>query len=291
MHDSPPTLCDFKNTLDSISLKDIRSKIQESLFSVKIFKTFAIMSLHHNEDDAPGLPRDRSYSDAHAIVGRTTSSPTNSYHTARAATENSSSSNNVVLTPVKKQHTHNYRHHHHHHGGNNNRPRSKSESDTHHRSTYKKKGTHSPGIGGHHCVQSPTSVSTSPKFRCLGKMWIRPVPVKNLVVRQQQQQRLSSDSPHLHSAAAPFSSTSIPFIPDFGGQPSAVEDHHQQHQQQEDDMMMLCTTPNSSFDTFQRESSELNPSHLPSSTTVFTFGESGKPLTPLIKRNSPTSVI
>ena len=84
----------------------------------------------------------------------------------------------------------------------------------------------------------------------------------------------------------------IPFIPDFGGQPSSIEDHQQRQQQQEDDMMLLCTTPNSSFDTFQRKSSELNPSHLPSSTTtVFTFGESGKPLTPLIKRNSPTSVI
>lgn len=255
------------------------------------------MSLRYNEDDPPGHCRDRSYSDAHAIVGRTTSSPTNSYHTARAATENSNSMNNVVVTPVKRQHTHNYRHHHHH-GGNNNRPRSKSESDTHHRSTYKKKGTHSPGIGGHHhhrCVQSPTSVSTSPKFRCLGKMWIRPVPVKNLVVRQQQhtlqqQQGLSSDSPH-PTAAAPVSSTSIPFIPDFGGQPSSIEDHQQRQQQQEDDMMMLCTTPNSSFDTFQRKRSELNPSHLSSSNTVFTFGESGKPLTPLIKRNSPTSVI
>jgi hypothetical protein len=127
-------------------------------------------------------------------------------------------------------------------------------------------------------------------------MWIRPVPVKNLVGRQQQhtlqqQQGLSSDTPH--PAAAPFSFTSIPLIPDFGGQPSSIEDHQQSQQQQEDDMMMmLCTTPNSSFDTFQRKSSELNPSHLPSSTTtVFTFGESGKPLTPLIKRNSPTSVI
>lgn len=255
------------------------------------------MSLLNNNDNPPGHGRDRSYSDAHAIVGRTTSSPTNSYHIARAATENSNSMNNVVVTPVKKQHTHNYRHHHHHHGGNNNRPRSKSESDTHHRSTYKKKGTHSPGIGGHHhnhhrCVQSPTSVSaSSPKFRCLGKMWIRPVPVKNLVGRQQQKQGLSSDSPHHPAAAAPFSSTSIPFIPDFGGQPSSIEDHQQLQHQQEDDMMMLCTTPNSSFDTFQRKSSELNPSHLSSSTTVFTFGESGKPLTPLIKRNSPTSVI
>lgn len=258
------------------------------------------MSLLNEEDDPPGHCRDRSYSDAHAIVSRTTSSPTNSNHSARAATENSNSMNNVVVTPVKRQHTHNYRHHHHHHGNNNNRPRSKSESDTHHRSTYKKKGTHSPGIGGHHhhhhrCVQSPTSVSTSPKYRCLGKMWIRPVPVKNLVGRQQQhtlqqQQGLSSDTPH-PAAAAPFSFTSIPLIPDFGGQPSAIEDNYQQQQQQEDDMMLLCTTPNSSFDTFQRKSSELNPSHLPSSTTVFTFGESGKPLTPLIKRNSPTSVI
>ena len=70
------------------------------------------------------------------------------------------------MAPVKK---------HRYHNGN--RPLSKSESETsHHRSAPKKKVTNSPG--GHYChpVQSPTSVTPySPKYRSLGKMWIRPV--------------------------------------------------------------------------------------------------------------------
>lgn len=229
-----------------------------------------IMTLSKNQDDPPEHHRKRFYSDTHAFIG---------YMTPKTPDSSPLEKNNIVMSPIHnlnshqpqspsermspvKQHPDN---HHHHH---DNRSRSKSESETtNHRSSYKKKGTNSPG-GHYRRVNSPMSVASSPKYRSLGKMWIRPVPVKNQW-NQVSGQHGPSDS-HLP----------MPFLPDFGCQSScsSTED------------MMLYTTPNSSFDTFQR-SSELNI-HSSSKKTAFTFGESGKPLSPsLAKRHSPTSVI
>lgn len=253
------------------------------------------MPLSRNQEDPPGHHRrDRFYSDAHGIVDYTTSNSPNSFYHTRAATDNFS---NVVMSPNIEKNiishppqspaeritsVKNYPHNHRHHHGN--RPRSKSESETHHRSPCKKKGTLSPG-GHSRSVQSPISVSPSPKYRSLGKMWIRPVPVKNL--RQQQglldsQQGLSESPPTIPlfpEFESPSSSTGLSvLIPTTFPPKGQVDD------------MMLYTTPNSSLDAFQRNS-ESNPHS--SSKAVFAFGESGKPLTPfsLAKRSSPTSVV
>lgn len=170
------------------------------------------------------------------------------------------------MAPVKKHRYHN----------NGNRPRSKSESETsHHRSAPKKKGTNSPG--GHYChpVQSPTSVTPySPKYRSLGKMWIRPVSVKknqwNQVIGPQQGTTPCSHPP------------TMPLFPDFGGQSTFSEKNHHEG------MMLHTTSRSSSFVSYQRNSESSSSKKL-----AFTFGESGKPITSslLAKRHSPTSVI
>eukprot|EP00984_Skeletonema_dohrnii_P025907 scaffold15130_cov127-Skeletonema_dohrnii-CCMP3373.AAC.7 len=170
------------------------------------------------------------------------------------------------MAPVKK-----YRHH------NGNRPRSKSESETsHHRSAPKKKGTNSPGGHYYHPLQSPTSVTPySPKYRSLGKMWIRPVSVKknqwNQVIGPQQGTTPCSHPP------------TMPLFPDFGCQsttPFSEKNHHE-------GMMLHTTSKSSSFDSYQRNSESS------SKKLAFTFGESGKPIisSSLAKRHSPTSVI
>ena len=242
------------------------------------------MTLSKHQDDQPGHHRKRFYSsDAHAFVGYTTSysSPDSFSHTRDTATDDK---NNItmVMSPIQNlnslppqsspermsppvtKHPHNS--HRHHHG---NRPRSKSESETsHHRSSYKKKGTNSPG-GHYRRVQSPMPVSPSPKYRSLGKMWIRPVPVKN-----------QGDQMFGQQGGAPSSHPTMPFLPGFDQSAPFTGSLRQED-------MMMYTSPNSSFDEFQRSSE-----HSSSKKTAFTFGESGKPITPsLAKRHSPTSVI
>jgi len=232
------------------------------------------MTLSKNQDDPPEHHRKRFYSDAHAFVSYTTPNSPDSFplennsmvmspiHNINSHPPQSPSER---MSPVKKQHPHNHRYH------QGNRPRSRSESETtHHRSSCKKKGTNCPG-GHYRRVQGPMSASPAPKYRSLGKMWIRPVPVKNQwnqVSGQQQQGPLDSHS-------------TMPFMPDLSSSSTG---------ESTEDIMMLYTTHNSSFHAFQRKS-ELN-TYASSNKTVFTFGESGKPLTPsLAKRHSPTSVI
>ena len=169
------------------------------------------------------------------------------------------------MAPVKK---------HRYHNGN--RPRSKSESETsHNRSAPKKKGTNSPGGHYYHPLQSPTSVTPySPKYRSLGKMWIRPVSVKknqwNQVIGPQQGTTPCSHPP------------TMPLFPDFGGHSTSFSEknHHE-------GMMLYTTSKSFSFDSYQRNSESS------SKKLAFTFGESGKPITSssLAKRHSPTSVI
>lgn len=231
----------------------------------------------------------RKSSDEHAFVDFTSSYSSSDLLslTRRTATDNKNSKNNddMIMSPI----IHNLnshppqspsekmipakKHHRHYHV---NRPRSKSESETSHLWSHKKNGTNSPG--GHYCphVPSPMSVSSSsPKYRSLGKMWIRPVSVKknqcNQVIGQQQ---------GMSSVSHP---TTFPFLPDFGYQsmPMPGENRHED--------ALFSKTSNSSFHAYQR-SAELSTS--PSKKLAFTFGESGKPIkSSLAKRHSPTSVI
>eukprot|EP00574_Skeletonema_japonicum_P009877 CAMPEP_0201716302 /NCGR_PEP_ID=MMETSP0593-20130828/2317_1 /ASSEMBLY_ACC=CAM_ASM_000672 /TAXON_ID=267983 /ORGANISM="Skeletonema japonicum, Strain CCMP2506" /LENGTH=248 /DNA_ID=CAMNT_0048206087 /DNA_START=119 /DNA_END=865 /DNA_ORIENTATION=- len=230
----------------------------------------------------------RKSSEEHAFVDCTSSYSADFFSlTRRTAIDdknsNSNSNNNMIMSqihnlnsqppqspsekmmPVKK----------HHRRYHVNRPRSKSESETSHPWSHKKIGTNSPG--GHYCphVLSPTSVSSSfPKYRSLGKMWIRPVSVKknqcNQVVGQQQ-------------GMSSVSHPTMPFFPDFGYQSTPIpgESRHED--------VMFSKASNSSFHAYQR-SAELSTS--PSKKLAFTFGESGKPIkSSMTKRHSPTSVI
>mmetsp|Transcript_17129 Transcript_17129/g.25376 ORF Transcript_17129/g.25376 Transcript_17129/m.25376 type:complete len:235 (+) Transcript_17129:48-752(+) len=201
--------------------------------------------------------------------------------TRRTATDDKNNSD-MVMSPIHNLNSHAPRSpsekmaitkKHRYHNGN--RPRSKSESETsHNRSAPKKKGTNSPGGHYYHPLQSPTSVTPySPKYRSLGKMWIRPVSVKknqwNQVIGPQQ-----GTSPCSHPPT-------MPLFPDFGGHstPFSEKNHHE-------GMMLYTTSKSSSFDSYQRNSESS------SKKLAFTFGESGKPITSsLAKRHSPTSVI
>ena len=149
--------------------------------------------------------------------------------------------------------------HRYHH---TNRPRSKSESEMAlHRSIFKKKGLNSPK--GNNRVQSPTTVmSPSHKQRSLGKMWIRPVSVKNKQSMTINKQRVGS------SISAP---PPMPFLPEFGRQStsfSRIEPHKD---------VLLHQTPNSSFEALKCKSE--SETHSSPKKLACTFGESGKILT------------
>eukprot|EP00573_Skeletonema_grethae_P001857 CAMPEP_0201687040 /NCGR_PEP_ID=MMETSP0578-20130828/1263_1 /ASSEMBLY_ACC=CAM_ASM_000663 /TAXON_ID=267565 /ORGANISM="Skeletonema grethea, Strain CCMP 1804" /LENGTH=234 /DNA_ID=CAMNT_0048171159 /DNA_START=112 /DNA_END=816 /DNA_ORIENTATION=- len=234
------------------------------------------MTLSKTQDKTLG--HRRKSSGEHAFVDYTLSYSSDLFSlTRRTATDNKNNNNDdiMIMSPIDNLNSHPpqssekmmpaKKHHRHYHV---NRPRSKSESETSHPWSQKKNGTNSPG--GHYCphVPSPMSVSSSsPKYRSLGKMWIRPVSVK----KNQCNQVIGQ-----HQGMSSVSHPTMPFLPDFGYQSTPIPGENRQ-------------TSNSSFHAYQR-SAELSSS--PSKKLAFTFGESGKPIkSTLAKRHSPTSVI
>ena len=239
------------------------------------------MTLSKTQDKTLG--HRRKSSDEHAFVDYTSSYSPDLFSLTRLTTtdiKNSSNNDVMIMSPIHNHNSHPpqspsekmapaKKHHRHYHV---NRPRSKSESETSHLRSHKKNGANSPGCHyGPHVVSSPMSVSSSsPKYRSLGKMWIRPVSVKknqcNQVIGQQQQGMSSISHP------------TMPFLPDFGYQFTPIPGENRQED-----------ASNSSVNAYQR-SAELSTS--PFKKMAFTFGESGKPIkSSLAKRHSPTSVI
>eukprot|EP00579_Thalassiosira_antarctica_P001148 CAMPEP_0201868770 /NCGR_PEP_ID=MMETSP0902-20130614/2523_1 /ASSEMBLY_ACC=CAM_ASM_000551 /TAXON_ID=420261 /ORGANISM="Thalassiosira antarctica, Strain CCMP982" /LENGTH=259 /DNA_ID=CAMNT_0048394149 /DNA_START=210 /DNA_END=989 /DNA_ORIENTATION=+ len=228
-----------------------------------ILRRAAIMAFPNEEAVASDGRRDRSYSDAHALIY----SKTNSSHNSSDINESNAPSNNK-MTCTKKHHSH---HQHHHHGS---RPRSKS-LDLHHHSTpvHKKKYPHQHkhiprplSHGGYHIDVGRVSPS-SPKLK--GKMWIRPAAMRGQI----------PFIPALTSAAPSPSSKEPQQVEDGGftnlsplvnsSPVRQVTNGSSSSPTSFDDEMMLYASPNSSFDSYQRQG------HSPAKII---FGESGKPI-------------
>lgn len=147
-----------------------------------------------------------------------------------------------------------------HHG---NRPRSKSESE-YRPSHFKKKhshgkqssGAHSPRHGPRPCSPKNLAHPTS-----CGKMWIRPVPLRNKAGR--------SSPPHTKYESL----NSSP----FASHVRQVSRSPPDEAEIDISIPMLYASPSSSFDVCQKKS-------------VVAFGESGKPIKPIamFRHESPT---
>mmetsp|Transcript_29229 Transcript_29229/g.62158 ORF Transcript_29229/g.62158 Transcript_29229/m.62158 type:complete len:221 (+) Transcript_29229:249-911(+) len=209
--------------------------------------------------------RDRSYSDAHALIY---SSKVNSSHNSPKDTMGAEITNKANAPTSPKMMACTKKH-------QSSRPRSKS-LDLHRHSTpiHKKKypqhhkhipRTFSPG-GHHHGRISPSS----PKLE--GRLWIRPAATRSQM----------PSFPALASRVAPYpSSTEQQEIKDGGfANMTSLNDSKQARQVTDgssssptsfNDDMWLYTSPNSSFDSYQRQG--LGPARI-------IFGESGKPIKP-----------
>ena len=227
--------------------------------------------------------RDRSYSDAHALIYSKTNNPRSPPHNT---TGGASHMNKAAHTK---------KHHPHHHG----RPRSKSLDIHRHRSSpfHKKKyphqhklipsRTHSPAI--HHYGSGRASPS-SPKLR--GKMWIRPAPspvpgdtmsgqhdtpffpvlqqtaggeVLSSPSREHEQMVAADGGVYMNTS--PLNDSPARQVTDGTTSPSL----HALHLASSfDDEMPYYASPNSSFDYYQQ--------HQHTSPSRIIFGESGKPI-------------
>ena len=264
--------------------------------------------------------RDRSYSDAHSLH------PSTNYSNATCLNDGN---REVDKTRVRAKMAADANHSH-----RGNRPRSKSESEYHfyRRSspTHKKKhaghhqhakhsvgNSHSPG---HRNPNSPIlSPMMSPKNnRSLGKMWIRPVPIRHRVQNQVGQgikSTSSSELPYLPGLfsdanyasnldspkAAPHDLTMSPQqvtpSPPAMNCSATMPLEHQVRQVSNDSsgpqlgesasspvsIPLWYTSPNSSFNYFHRRGSTSPYYHHPlgtmaSPSMVMAFGESGKPI-------------
>lgn len=188
--------------------------------------------------DESGSARDRSYSDGHALCSKSSLSWQNPLHSVinsnSADVEYKRGHKNCVnsSSPIPNGNaeaegspsSNNMRHHHHHHGR---RPRSKSESESQHHPhrrspVHKKKYHHLHGKSHHGHDFHRISPVPSPKFRSLGKMWIRPVPIRRhdngpLPSGQNGQNGMSAST-----AAGDSPSNNIPFLPTFFGSTKQV---------------------------------------------------------------------
>ena len=246
------------------------------------------MTLTNEESaEASSGRRDRSYSDAHALIYSKTNNP----HSPPQNTAGGASHMNKAA--------HTKKHHHHHHHG---RPRSKSlDIHRHHSSPFHKKKyphqhykhipsrTHSPAI--HHYGSGRASPS-SPKLR--GKMWIRPAPSPASGDTMSGQcdtpffpalQQMAggevvlspSSREHVQMVAAvggeefmntsPLNDSPVRQVTDGTTSPSLRALHLASSF---DDDMAYYASPNSSFDYYQQ--------HQHTSPSRIIFGESGKPI-------------
>mmetsp|Transcript_31552 Transcript_31552/g.54885 ORF Transcript_31552/g.54885 Transcript_31552/m.54885 type:complete len:221 (+) Transcript_31552:196-858(+) len=212
-----------------------------------------------NEEALIGGPRDRSYSDntnptAIITMGTDTISITN----------NTSNNKMAIITNKKSLHPH-----HRHHG--NHRPRSKScDRHYHHSPSVHKKNRLSP---------KSSSSSSSSQQQLRGKMWIRPVATRTSTMPFRPVLASVAHSPNASSAEQQVEDSRGLFN-DNNFTPVAPKNVSPFRQVTvspilDDDEMMLYTSPNSSFDSFQRHGGRTSPK-----SARIIFGESGKPIKP-----------
>jgi len=228
-----------------------------------------------NEEALIGGPRDRSYSE--------NTNPTDTTMGTETVITNNAPNNKMAITNKKNSHPHR-------HG--NDRPRSKScDRHCHHSpSVHKKKystnhsmrriipGTHSPSHR-HHGSVSPKSSSSSSSQQLRGKMWIRPVATRTSTMPFRPVLASVAHSPNASSAEQQVEDSRGLFN-DNNFTPVAPKNVSPFRQVTvspilDDDEMMLYTSPNSSFDSFQRHGGRTSPK-----SARIIFGESGKPIKP-----------
>lgn len=219
--------------------------------------------LPHQDEQQINMPlegrRDRSYSDAHALIY---SSKTNSSH-SNSPVDNTIIGAETINSRSNTPTSHKKNKHHSQHS----RPRSKSLDLHRHHSTpvHKKKQypQHHKHIPDHR--NGRISSSSSPKFE--GRLWIRPACATKMPF-----------FPTL-SRVAPSPLSSKEQIENHGGfaDMTSLNDPAQTRQVTDgsfNDEMYMYTSPNSSFDSYQQRQAGIgNPARI-------IFGESGKPIKP-----------
>lgn len=217
-----------------------------------------------NNTEAGRLVRDRSYSDAHCLIEKARSTDA-AFKIFPVEADHDSA---LKEGTVRAKHLHGV-----------NRPRSKSESEyrpSHH--TRKKHGIHHKQLSGTHSPHHgprPLSPNHLSSPTSCGKMWIRPVPIRNQAAcispSQTQHENQYCTSP-LKSISMP---TRIRHVSQESGSPA-------DEAEMDINIPVLYSSPNSSFDGYHGQR-----------RPVVAFGESGKPIKPIamFSHQSPTDTV